>query len=111
MRSRPVVGRLGIVPGRVVHAGGACVQRLRRRVGDHSTVRTRQRMPGFIEPMAATLVDAPFDDPDWLFEVKWDGFRVEAVVDGDDVRLWTRGQQDAGRYFGAFLDRPTWISA
>ena len=25
---------------------------------------------------------APFDDPDWLFEVKWDGFRVEAVVDG-----------------------------
>ena len=38
--------------------------------------------PGFIAPMLATLVAAPFDDPDWLFEVKWDGFRVEAVVDG-----------------------------
>jgi bifunctional non-homologous end joining protein LigD len=68
-------------------------------------------MPGFIEPMAATLVGAPFDDPDWLFEVKWDGFRVEAVVDGDDVRLWTRGEQDASRYFGPFLAPPTWIAA
>src|SRR5215213_6965620 len=67
--------------------------------------------PTFIPPMLATLVGDAFDDPEWQFEVKWDGFRIEAVVDGDDVRLWTRGQQDAGRYFGAFLDRPTWISA
>jgi len=68
--------------------------------------------PGFIPPMLATLVGGPFDDPDWLFEVKWDGFRVEAVVDGDTVRLWTRGGQDASsRYFGEFLDPPTWIAA
>ncbi len=68
-------------------------------------------MPTFVPPMLATLVAAPFDDPDWQFEVKWDGFRVEAVVDGDDVRLWTRGQQDAARYFGPFLVPSTWISA
>jgi bifunctional non-homologous end joining protein LigD len=61
--------------------------------------------------MNATLVAAPFDDPDWLFEVKWDGFRVEAVVDTGAVRIWTRGGQDAARYFGSFLDRPTWIAA
>jgi bifunctional non-homologous end joining protein LigD len=67
--------------------------------------------PGFIPPMLATLVGAPFDDPDWMFEVKWDGFRVEAVVDGDTVRLWTRGEQDASRYFGPFLDPPTWLAA
>ena len=68
--------------------------------------------PAFIPPMLATLVAAPFDDPDWLFEVKWDGFRVEAVVDGLTVRLWTRGEQDAAeRYFGPFLDPPTWITA
>jgi bifunctional non-homologous end joining protein LigD len=69
------------------------------------------RMPAFIPPMLATLVAAPFDDPDWTFEVKWDGFRVETVLDGDKVRLWTRGQQDAARYFGPFLAPPTWISA
>ena len=67
--------------------------------------------PAFIEPMLATLVAAPFDDPDWLFEVKWDGFRVEAVVDAGGARLWTRGEQDAARYFGPFLDPPTWIAA
>jgi bifunctional non-homologous end joining protein LigD len=67
--------------------------------------------PGFVPPMLATLVGAPFDDPDWLFEVKWDGFRVEAVVDRESVRLWTRGEQDASRYFGSFLEPPTWISA
>jgi len=61
--------------------------------------------------MLATLVGAPFDDPDWLFEVKWDGFRVETVVEGDTVRLWTRGEQDASRYFGPFLDQPTWLAA
>ncbi len=61
--------------------------------------------------MLATLVAAPFDDPDWLFEIKWDGFRVEAVVDDGDVRLWTRGQQDAARYFGSFLAPPDWIAA
>ena len=61
--------------------------------------------------MLATLTGAPFDDPDWLFEVKWDGFRVETVVDGGSTRLWTRGEQDAARYFGPFLDPPTWLVA
>jgi bifunctional non-homologous end joining protein LigD len=61
--------------------------------------------------MLATLVAAPFDDPGWQFEVKWDGFRVEAVVAGDRVQLWTRGQQDASRYFGTFLEPPTWLTA
>ena len=67
--------------------------------------------PTFIPPMLATLVGAPFDDPDWLFEVKWDGFRVEAVVDGERVALWTRGEQDAARYFGPFLEPPTWLDS
>jgi bifunctional non-homologous end joining protein LigD len=68
-------------------------------------------MPDFVDPMLATLVAAPFDDPDWRFEVKWDGFRAEAVVDRGTVRLWTRGRQDAARYFGPFLDPPDWIDA
>ncbi|MFL5648806.1 MAG: non-homologous end-joining DNA ligase [Chloroflexota bacterium] len=67
--------------------------------------------PDFIPPMLATLVAEPFDDPDWLFEVKWDGFRVEAAIDGEAVRLWTRGEQDAARYFGSFLEPPSWLAA
>lgn len=61
--------------------------------------------------MNATLVAAPFDDPNWLFEVKWDGFRVEAIVDKGSVRTLTRGGLDAARYFGTFLEPPTWITA
>ena len=68
-------------------------------------------MPAFIPPMNATLVAAPFENPDWQFEVKWDGFRVETIVDGDQVRPMTRGGLDAGRYFGSFLEPPTWIEA
>ena len=67
--------------------------------------------PGFVAPMLATLVAAPFDGEEWLFEVKWDGFRVEAVIDGGRVRIWTRGEQDAARYFGDFLEPPSWIAA
>jgi len=68
--------------------------------------------PAFVPPMLATLVAAPFDDPDWLFEVKWDGFRVEAIVDGGSTQLRTRGEKDAGQwYFGPFLDPPSWIGA
>jgi len=73
--------------------------------------KTGAAKPSFISPMLATLVGAPFDGPDWLFEIKWDGFRVETVVDGDSVRLWTRGEQDASRYFGPFLEPPTWLDA
>ena len=68
-------------------------------------------MPEFIPPMLATLVGAPFDDPDWTFEIKWDGFRVETVIDAGTVRLWTRGQQDAAGYFGPFLAPADWIAA
>ena len=72
---------------------------------------TGAKMPDFVEPMLATLFSAPFDDPGWLFEIKWDGFRVEAVVRDGAVRIWTRGQQDTARYFGEFLDPPGWIGA
>src|ERR1700758_5598977 len=33
-------------------------------------------IPSKITPMLATSVDDPFDDPEWLFEIKWDGYRA-----------------------------------
>ena len=68
-------------------------------------------MPDFIEPMLATLVAGPFDDPDVVFETKWDGFRVQAVIRDGAIRTWTRGGKDAEGYFGPFLAPPTWIAA
>ena len=68
-------------------------------------------MPEFIPPMLATLASDPFDDPDWLFEVKWDGYRVEAVVAAGGVQLWTRKRQDAARYFPDLAEASGWIDA
>ena len=68
-------------------------------------------MPGFIEPMLATLATDPFDDPDWLYEIKWDGYRVEAVVRGGIVKMHTRNGNDAATYFPKLLSPPDWIDA
>ena len=68
-------------------------------------------MPDFISPMKATLADAAFDNPDWLFEIKWDGYRVEAVVRDGRARIWTRNQQDAARYFPDLAGPAPWIDA
>ncbi|MEJ7748562.1 MAG: non-homologous end-joining DNA ligase, partial [Candidatus Limnocylindrales bacterium] len=68
-------------------------------------------LPDHIDPMLATLASKPFSDPDWLFEIKWDGFRVQAVVDHGKVRLWTRNLRDAAAYFPRLLSPPRWIEA
>ncbi len=65
----------------------------------------------YIEPMAATLVSRPFDDPDWLFEVKWDGYRVEAVIRNRRAKLFTRHGNDAATYFPSLAGPAPWIDA
>ena len=47
-------------------------------------------MPHNIKPMLATLVKEPFDHPDWIFEVKWDGFRAIAEISDRNVSLYSR---------------------
>ena len=42
----------------------------------------RAPLPVVRTPELATLVDAPFDGDEWLFEVKWDGIRAIVTVDG-----------------------------
>jgi bifunctional non-homologous end joining protein LigD len=43
----------------------------------------RDAMPQIKTPMLATLVDEPFDDDEWLFEIKWDGYRAICTVHED----------------------------
>jgi bifunctional non-homologous end joining protein LigD len=51
-------------------------------------------MPRVIHPMLATLVDAAFDDEQWLYEIKWDGYRAIAFLESGSVRLVSRNQND-----------------
>jgi len=68
-------------------------------------------LPDFVKPMLATMTDGAFDDPDWLYEIKLDGYRVEAVVNSRGVRLWTRNRVDAATYFPDLAGPADWISA
>jgi hypothetical protein len=45
-------------------------------------------------PMLATLVNEPFDSKEWVFETKWDGFRLITEKRGNNVRLWSRNGID-----------------
>jgi bifunctional non-homologous end joining protein LigD len=47
-------------------------------------------MPINPKPMLATLVGKPFDRPGWVFEIKWDGYRIIAEVDKGRVQLYSR---------------------
>lgn len=47
-------------------------------------------LPARLSPMLATLVERPFSDPDWVFEIKWDGVRALAVVDEGRLELRSR---------------------
>ncbi|MEN6624420.1 MAG: non-homologous end-joining DNA ligase [Smithella sp.] len=49
-----------------------------------------RNMPHNIQPMLATLIKQPFDHPDWIFEVKWDGYRALAEVRDGKVSLYSR---------------------
>src|SRR6478735_5448365 len=68
-------------------------------------------LKGFIQPMLATLATNAFDDPDWLFEIKWDGYRLQAVVQDGTVRTFTRRGLDGSTYFPGLLANPSWIAA
>ena len=55
---------------------------------------TKRPMPATIHPMLAESVDQPFDGAEWLFEIKWDGYRAIAFINDGKVRLVSRNQND-----------------
>ena len=60
-----------------------------------SPSRSRSSPPaGFIRPCQPRLVDHPPAGPNWLHEVKHDGYRIIARKEGERVTLWTRQGTD-----------------
>src|SRR5690242_1252843 len=54
----------------------------------------KSAMPSRAEPMLATLVEQPFSDPNWLFEIKWDGVRAMAWIADGALTLRSRNNID-----------------
>jgi bifunctional non-homologous end joining protein LigD len=68
-------------------------------------------MPTVIHPMLATSAAKAFDDPDWLFEIKWDGYRAVAFIEDGRVRLVSRNQNDLTAQFSELKSLPQFVKA
>jgi bifunctional non-homologous end joining protein LigD len=71
----------------------------------------QKAMPTVIHPMLATPVTSAFDDPQWLFEIKWDGYRAVAFIRDGQVRLVSRNQNDLTKQFSELSSLPEHIKA
>ena len=60
----------------------------------------RAKMPDFVKPMLAQLQSAPPSGPQWLHEIKFDGYRLQARIQGGKARLLTRSGLDWTQKFG-----------
>jgi ATP-dependent DNA ligase len=55
-----------------------------------TAVGTTFRPPNWVTPQLTRLVDEAPTGDDWLHEIKYDGYRMHARIDGDQVKLLTR---------------------
>ena len=61
-------------------------------MAERKTKPKRDPFPETVKPMLATLSDKPFNSKDWIFEIKWDGYRVITRKKGNEIHLSSRNQ-------------------
>jgi bifunctional non-homologous end joining protein LigD len=67
-------------------------------------------MPSRLEPMLATIGDHPFSDPNWLFEIKWDGVRALAWIEDGALTLRARSGADITQRYPDLASLPSAFS-
>src|SRR5882762_750592 len=68
-------------------------------------------MTSRVEPMLATLADHPFSDPNWLFEIKWDGIRALARIENGALALRSRTGVDIAKRYPELASLPNALAA
>jgi bifunctional non-homologous end joining protein LigD len=68
-------------------------------------------MPARVEPMLATLADHPFSDPNWLFEIKWDGVRALARIENGALTLRSRNNIEITNRYPELASLPDALAA
>jgi bifunctional non-homologous end joining protein LigD len=61
------------------------------------------RLPDFVEPMKAKLVDSILPG-DWIYEIKFDGYRALALRSDSETRVLSRNQKDVGKKFPEIIN-------
>lgn len=66
-----------------------------------SLLKTAQKQAFYnkLKPMLATLVDKPVDDNDWLYEIKWDGYRAVSFMNKKEIALKSRNDKPFNEKF------------
>jgi bifunctional non-homologous end joining protein LigD len=70
----------------------------------HITEGKKASFPKTFKPMLATLVDKPFDEPGWMYEIKWDGYRAIALINKGKVNLVSRNNKSFNEKFYPIID-------
>jgi bifunctional non-homologous end joining protein LigD len=68
-------------------------------------------MPSRVGPMLATIGEGAFSDPNWLFEIKWDGVRALAWIADGSLTLRSRTGQDITKRYPELATLPQAIAA
>lgn len=61
--------------------------------------KVKSQIPKDVKPMLATLVDKPFEEPGWSYEVKWDGFRTLSYLHKGSVDIRSRNNKTFNKKF------------
>ena len=63
----------------------------------------KSKLPAFVRPQLATLVDSVPQGDEWLHEIKFDGYRILCRIDEGRAKFLTREEQDWTRRFGSLV--------
>lgn len=63
-----------------------------------------KKLSKFIKPMLCKVSDKAFDDKDWAFEIKWDGYRAIADLSKDELQLYSRNGIDFSQKFKKIIN-------
>lgn len=90
----------GLPPGQGAAAGPAVLEGA-----------TPAEMPTDVKPMLAGSRDRAFSDPSWVYELKWDGVRIQAQVSGRRLRLISRNGRDVTTHYPELRELPFLVRA